>query len=99
MASPERSVLAPRYPTLKEQGINAESVFLYSAEFPKGTPRDVVSKFQSAIKQAVEDPGVIELLKKQGIVAQYRDAATTSAIWAREADLYQRLAKENRMIR
>lgn len=99
MASPERSALAPQYPTLKEQGINAESVFLYSAEFPKGTPQDVVSKFQAAIRQAVEDPGVIELLKKQGIAAEYRDAATTSAVWARESDLYHRLAKENRMIR
>ena len=98
MASPERSVLAPEYPTLAEQGINAESVFLYSAEFPKGTPKDVVVKFQAAVKKAVESPEVVELLKKQGIVARYRDTAATNAIWEKEAALYNRLAKENGMI-
>lgn len=99
MASPERSVLAPDYPTLKDQGLNAESVFLYSAEFPKGTPKDIVEKFQGALKKALEDPAVLELLKKQGIVGKYRDTAETNAVWEKEANLYERLAKENNLIR
>ena len=99
MASPQRSVLAPQYPTLMEQGINAESVFLYSAEFPKGTPQAIIAKFQAAVEKALQDPEVIELLKKQGIVAQYKDSAATTAVWEKESALYLRLAKANRMIR
>ena len=99
MASPQRSALAPQYPTLIEQGINAESVFLYSAEFPKGTPQAIISKFQAAVQKALQDPEVVELLKKQGIVAQYKDSAATNAVWEKESALYLRLAKANKMIR
>ena len=98
MASPERSALAPQYPTLKEQGINAESVFLYTAEFPKGTPMDIIEKFDNAVKEALRDSAVVELLKKQGIAAQYRDTTQTTKIWEKEANLYNRLAKANNMI-
>lgn len=99
MTGAERNPLAPNLSTLKDQGIKADSAFLYSAEFPANTPADIVKRFSDAVKQAVEDPTVVELLKKQGIVAKYRDAKETSEIFAREAALYERLAKANNMIK
>lgn len=99
MTSPKRSALAPEYPTLLEQGIHTESVFLYSAEFPKGTPKNIIETFDKAIQEALKDPAVVGLLKKQGIVAQYLNSEDTTKIWAKEAELYTRLAKSNNLIR
>lgn len=99
MCSNGRSQLAPDLPTLRDQGINATSEFLYTAFVPKGTPDAVKKTLADAIQKAVEDPKVVKALAEQGVVALWRDAQKTNEYWEEQAALYLRLGKAKGMIK
>ncbi len=99
MCSAERSPFAPDVPTLKEQGINATSEFLYSILVPKGTPESVKKTLADAMEKAVSDQETVDALAQQGIVAKWRNAEETSEIWEEESALYLRLAKANGLMK
>ena len=66
--SAERSQAFPDVPTLKEQGLpNLEVETWYGAFAPGGTPAAAVSRINEDLNLLLQDPGIRELLAKQGM--------------------------------
>lgn len=99
MATQERSPFAPDIPTLKEQGINAGSVYLYTVFAPKNTPDDICRTLAEAYKKAVDDPDTQKSLATQSVKVNFMDSEAGTAYWEAEAALYERLARENNLIK
>ena len=99
MATEERSVFAPDIPTLREQGINAGSIYLMTVFAPKGTPEAVRLRLAEAYKKVLEDPDTQQALAAQALTASFRSAEEATAYWQGEATLYERLARENKLIK
>jgi tripartite-type tricarboxylate transporter receptor subunit TctC len=60
----ERSSLLPDVPSMAEAGYPSVDVHLWSGVFaPAGTPAPIVAKLQTALTQAIQDPGVSQKLK------------------------------------
>ena len=63
----ERSPLAPRIPSLHEQGVkDFDFIAWFSAWGPAGMPQDIVAKYNSALHEVLADPEVRETLAKSG---------------------------------
>jgi tripartite-type tricarboxylate transporter receptor subunit TctC len=67
--SAERSQAFPDVPTLKEQGLpDLEVETWYGAFAPAATPAPLVSRLNADINLVLKDPGIRELLAKQGMI-------------------------------
>ena len=59
----------PDAPTLAEQGLKGFEVVVWHGIYaPKGTPKEAIDKFGSALKAALKDPGVVKILNDLGAV-------------------------------
>ena len=66
--SPKRLAMAPDLPTIDELGLKGfETSVWFGFVVPPGTPRDAVSKLESATHGALDSPEVQELFRAQGI--------------------------------
>jgi tripartite-type tricarboxylate transporter receptor subunit TctC len=99
MATKKRSPFAKDIPTLKEQGYDAGSVYLYTVFAPKGTPDDVAKKLEDAFRETMARPEVAEKLAQQSISVNFMESRAASAYWQEEANLYERLAKANNLVK
>ncbi|RXT07141.1 tripartite tricarboxylate transporter substrate binding protein [Ammoniphilus sp. CFH 90114] len=73
--SNSRWPIAPEVPTLLELGYENASIRTFlGIGFPKGTPEDVTSKWEDAIKKALEDPEVQDQFKKMSVEPSYMSA-------------------------
>lgn len=71
ISSRERSPLAPDMPTFYELGYQDYVITnLYSILAPKETPRPVIDRLNSLVRQAVEDPKFKDALIKIGVVPE-----------------------------
>ena len=79
---------APDIPTFRELGLPALSFSAWAALFaPKGTPRDIISKLNAAVMDALTDPAVRSRLLDLGIETFPREQQTPEALEAmRKAD-------------
>ncbi|MGB3289534.1 MAG: tripartite tricarboxylate transporter substrate binding protein [Burkholderiaceae bacterium] len=69
LASAERSNALPDLPTLDEQGLKGYDVSVFfGIVAPKGTPKPVIDKLNTAFNAAMSDPQVKKTLEAQGIV-------------------------------
>ena len=66
-ASPMRWTELPDVPTIKEQGFNVEIDSWMGIAVPKGTPRPIVDKLQSAALISVKNPEVAKRLTGLGV--------------------------------
>ena len=67
VTSLKRSTVAPDFPTIAESGLpNFEVITWFGILVPAATPKDVVSKLNSEIVQAVTQPAVRDQLIKMG---------------------------------
>ncbi len=58
----------PNAPTLAEQGLaNFEMVVWHGIYAPKGTPKDITAKFNTAIRNALKDPDVAKRFADLGV--------------------------------
>ena len=70
-------------PTFAEIGLPALSYFAWAGLFaPKGTPREIISKLNAAIVEALADPGVQSRLADVGFDVFPRDQQTPEALGA-----------------
>jgi len=68
--SAERAAAYPDVPTLKEQGVpDVEVETWYGALVRAGTPPAIVTRLNEDINEALKDPGVRDVLAKQGLTA------------------------------
>lgn len=99
MVNRERSPFAPEVPTLKEEGIDVIYDFLYTAHVPKGTPAEVQKILRDAFEKAIRDPKVQDALKKQFVSPVIISHKETVERWAAEAAMYERLIKDNKLVK
>ncbi|MBX3614696.1 MAG: tripartite tricarboxylate transporter substrate binding protein, partial [Burkholderiaceae bacterium] len=75
----DRSKNWPTAPTLKELGYP----FVFDSPFgiagPKGMDPAIVKKLDAAFKEAIDEPGVIEVLKRYDMFPRYLDSAAYAA--------------------
>ena len=65
VASPKRLSSLPKVPTLQEQGLKAFEVVIWHGLYaPKGTPKPVLDRLNSALRSAVQEPAFREALGK-----------------------------------
>jgi len=68
MAQPQRATLAPKIPTLAEQGLkDFDASLWFGLMAPAGTPRDVIDTLARAANEAIKAEEVIKPLQAQGI--------------------------------
>lgn len=67
-AAKERASVLPDLPTLDEQGVKGFDVSLWYGLFaPAGTPPETITRFNTAINEALSDPQIIQRLNGQGL--------------------------------
>jgi tripartite-type tricarboxylate transporter receptor subunit TctC len=71
VAERERVELAPKLPTLAEQGLDGFEATIWSGLMvPAATPKDIVDKLAKAVVEAAKDPETVASLRSQGITAR-----------------------------
>ena len=76
-----RSVLAPEIPTMAEMGLPAVSYSTWFGFFaPKGTPREIISKLNAVVVEALADPAVRSRLIDLGLEIFPRERQTPEAL-------------------
>src|SRR5215470_2154916 len=76
-----RLAAAPDIPTVDEAGFSGLYVSVWFAVFaPKGTPKDVIAKFNTAVADALADPNVRTRLSEIGQEIPPRDQQTPEAL-------------------
>lgn len=67
VAAPQRLSVLPDVPTFKEVGLEpVNRMAYYGVLAPKGTPRDVVTKVNAAVRKVLEDPAVRQRIEGTG---------------------------------
>jgi len=69
LGSERRSALAPKVPTLAEEGVAGFEVDLwYALSAPAGTRKDIVGRYNAVVNEILASPEVKEQFAKQGLV-------------------------------
>jgi tripartite-type tricarboxylate transporter receptor subunit TctC len=83
VTSKERSPSVPDIPSTDEAGLPGfHSTTWYGLWAPKGTPRDIIVRLNTAVTQALNDAALIKRLNEQGLDMPPRDQATPEAFGA-----------------
>lgn len=95
ITSAQRSPIAPEIPTIAEQGLPGfEGVTWYAIMAPAGTPAPVMAKLRLAMSKALNDPAVVERVKKYGALAAYGNEQEYAALLKSEIAKWERVVKE-----
>lgn len=92
---PKRAALMPDVPTVAEQGYPGyEAVNWYAYYGPKGLPREIVDKLNTAIVTVLKQPATIAALEKQGVEPQPSTPEELARYTAEELKTWGRVVKE-----
>ena len=81
VTTPARLKTLPDVPTLAEQGLKGFDVVVWHGIYaPKGTPKEAIDKFGSAVKAALKDPAVVSRLDELGAVIVPDDKLTPAGL-------------------
>jgi tripartite-type tricarboxylate transporter receptor subunit TctC len=95
IVSDERSPYFPEVPTVEEQGLPAMTAKWWSGvSFPKGTPAEIVQKWETALEGASQDPAFQEKLKAINAEGAYLNAADFGQLVKDETENYTKIATE-----
>jgi tripartite-type tricarboxylate transporter receptor subunit TctC len=79
----KRVASAPDIPTTDEAGLPGFHMTLWSGMWvPKGTPKDVITKLNASVVEALNDPGVRKQLENLGLQMPPADKQTPEALGA-----------------
>lgn len=94
VSTPQRSPAMPNIPTIEEGGLKGYNVPLwYSVLAPANTPKEIVSKISTSIRDALRDPQTKAQLERQGFVESYLDPAQMTALIKQDLTYWQKAIK------
>ncbi len=95
IASPARVPTAPELPTLIEQGIHGfEAELWFGLLAPAGTSPEIVARYNAAINEIVQEPRLVDLAAKQGVVVRGGTPREFADFLARDLATWQKVVKE-----
>lgn len=93
--SSERSSLFPDVPTVEEEGFDDLTVKWWTGlSFPKGTPKEIVEKWDKAIEKLEKDKDFLKQLEKAKLEPGYLNASDFAKDVQEETERYTKLAEE-----
>ncbi len=98
VAAPSRVDLYKEVPTLREQGVQADSLNIIGIFTPKGVPEAVLKTLEAAFAKAVKDPELLDQLRKVAQVPAFQNRREFATSFAEEAVRIATVAKEINMI-
>ncbi len=95
VAAPKRLAQLPNVPTFSEVGLPAVNRMSFlGVSAPKGTPKDLVDKLNSAVKAALADPSVKERIEATGAIVVGNSSVEYQKQVKDEFEIYTRAVKE-----
>ncbi len=95
IASHQRVSTDPELPTLSEQGIEGvEAELWFALVAPAGTPREIITRYNTAINEIVREPHVIDLAAKQGVVTRGGTPEQLAEFFVRDIATWRAVVKE-----
>jgi tripartite-type tricarboxylate transporter receptor subunit TctC len=95
IASPARVPTAPELPTLIEQGIHGfEAELWFGLLAPVGTPPEIVARYNAAINEIVQEPRLVDLAAKQGVVVRGGTPREFADFLSRDLATWQKVVRE-----
>lgn len=73
IAEPERHVMAPDWPTFKEQGVDLVSGITRLFAVPAGTPQEIVDRLREGFRNIATNPEYLADMERIGQPAEYLD--------------------------
>jgi tripartite-type tricarboxylate transporter receptor subunit TctC len=96
----ERSTLFPDVPTLAEQGVNGVTTHFWSGfSFPVGISDAVVQKWESAIKDMLNDPQFQQKLKLLNAQGKFMDSPTLASTVQQDVSTYTQLLSKKLLVK
>jgi len=90
----KRQAFNPDIPTFEEQGVQGiELAAWFAFAAPKGTPKEIVAKLNTALHEALKNPKVLETVEAQGEVIGSTPEELGEQV-NMEIDLWAKVAKE-----
>ncbi|HEY2254449.1 MAG TPA: tripartite tricarboxylate transporter substrate-binding protein [Variovorax sp.] len=93
VSGPERSILLPEVPTLKESGINVSSTTFTGLFGPRRMAPELVKKFHDAIAPMFTQPDSLEKFRAAGMTPSYTTGAQLAAALVKESKRFEMLVK------
>jgi tripartite-type tricarboxylate transporter receptor subunit TctC len=98
VAAPNRLAVLPNVPTFKEVGLEPVNRMAYYGIYgPKGLPKDVVDKINSAVKKTVEDPSVKKRIEDTGSLIVANTPEQFSEQIKAEFDVYKKVVAQQKL--
>ncbi|WP_114969416.1 Bug family tripartite tricarboxylate transporter substrate binding protein [Rhodoferax ferrireducens] len=93
VAATASNALLPGIPTFAQQGVpNFDQTLWYGIAFPKGTPKAIVNKFNSALNKVLSDRAVAADLASKGINANPASPETMRAAVVKDIAYWGKIA-------
>ena len=98
VAAPQRLTQLPNVPTFKEVGLEpVNRMAYYGIHGPKGLPKEVVDKVNSAVKKTLEDPAVKKRIEDTGSLIVANTPDQFAAQIAAEFDVYKQVVAKQKL--
>ena len=92
VAAPQRLTQLPNVPTFKELGLEPVNRMAYYGIYgPKGLPREIVDKVNSAVRKSLEDPAVKKRIEETGSLIVANTPEQFAAQIAAEFAIYKKV--------
>ncbi len=98
VAAPQRLSVLPNVPTFKEVGLDPVNRMAYYGIYgPKGLPKEVVDKINSAVRQTVALPDVKKRIEDTGSLIVANSPSEFAAQIAAEFEVYKRVVAQQKL--
>jgi len=91
ISSEKRDPLFPDVPTFKEAGVDFVFGTWRCLAAPKNTPKEIISKLESSVKKAVNDPKFKDFMDKNGFGQAYLGPAESAAAMAKDEKDFEKI--------